>query len=124
MGAELTKVFNDRILVETKGIRITPVGVNVTFIVFAHDTVTAEVVVLEGSPLATVPDDAEEWETLLTETLTGDGTFHQTLVGAYHYLRARISTAIVGGTVDVWILTAPPGFGLITERDLSSKIVV
>ncbi len=124
MTARLTKVFNDRILIETKGIRISPVGVQVTLIVFAHDSVTAGVVVLEASPLATVPNDAEEWETLLTETLTADGTFHQAVVGAYQYLRARITTAIVGGSVDVWILTAPPGFGLITERDLSSKIVV
>ncbi len=124
MGAELTKVFNDRLIVETKGVRVTPVGVHVTFIVHAHDSVSAGVVVLEGSPLATVPNDAEEWEVLLTETLTGDGTFHQNLVGAYAFLRARITTAVVGGSLDVWILTAPPGYGLITPRDLSSKIVV
>lgn len=126
MGAAiLSKLFNDVSVDETKSIPVVPRGVYVALIVFAHDTVTAGVVVLEGSPLASEPNDPEEWETLATRTLTADGTFHDQVVGAFRHLRARIETAIAGGTVDVWILTAGPAFGGVDEsRDLSSKAAV
>ncbi len=125
MAARLSKLFDDISVDETKSARVTPVGVHNTLIVHAHDSVTAGVVVLEGSALATMPNDPEEWEVLVTETLTADGTFHQVVpTGAYRHLRVRVDTAIVGGSVDVWILTAPPGFGAISEVDLTGKAAV
>ena len=125
MVAVLTKVFDNISVDETKSAKVTPRGDDNTLIVHAHDSVTAGVVVIEGSPTAPEPNDPELWETLATRTLTGDGTFHDLVAaGAYRFLRARVETVIAGGTVDAWILSAPARYGGVSERDLSTKAAV
>jgi hypothetical protein len=65
---------------------------------------TAGVVVLEGSPIS---GDAATWITLATLTFTAGGKWlgADTSGGTYacRFLRARISTQISNGTVDVYI---------------------
>jgi hypothetical protein len=69
-------------------------------LVFGAGT-TAGTVVIEGSH---DPNYAGAWANLATVAWTAASTVKQvTVAGPFQYLRARISVAVVGGTIDAFI---------------------
>ncbi len=119
MVARLTKVFDDDTLDELKSAAIRPRGVYNTLYVLANAGVSGGVVEFEASA------DGVNWAILATRTLTGVGMTSDSITPDAHVrLRARISTVIAGGTIDAWILSAPPAYESVDERDLSSKAAV
>ncbi len=118
MSAILSKVFEDDTLDELKSLLVRPVGVYNTLYVLAKNSVTGGVVEFEAS------SDGTNWFVIATRTLAADGMTADSVTGAHARLRVRISTIIAGGDIDAWILSAPPSFSGVEDRDLSSGAAV
>ncbi len=89
-------------------------GTRLTVYVVGTGTITAGAVQLEGSP--TGGTGAEEWSPIgAALAAAADGTVYQSANEAHRFVRARISTAIVGGTVDVYVVVGGPLHGGWTD---------
>ncbi len=84
-------------------------GTLLTFYVVGTGTITAGAVQLEGSP---TDGPTAEWSPIgAALAAAADATVHQSANEAHRFVRARISTAIVGGTVDVYVVVGGPLHG-------------
>lgn len=114
MTAVQTRLLTGASALDTASKVVDPQGPYLTLYVLSSAGVTAGAVDLEASP------DGANWSQVATVTTDAASTlFKAAATEAHRRLRVRISTAIVGGTVEGWVVTAPPAFAGVDERDLS-----
>lgn len=73
------------------------------YVVFSSG-VTAGTVVIET---AHRPDYTGSWSAIATISASSDQVRHVTMIGAYRFIRARIASAIQGGTVSCYAYACP-----------------